>query len=251
MRALRTPVTMAVLGLLRERPRHPYEMRALLRERHIGAVGEAARRLALRRDRPAGDSRPDRAGGDRPGRRASGADGLRADGRPAVRCSTRSSGSTSARSPTEFPVFVAGLAHILHVVQPLRRAALLRRRRRGLRAALDGDRRRRSRAARDGRTAAGRAAGDASTPRRCAAPSSPGWTRSYATSTAAICRGSTRRDRAMERHRDDDLPTALAADREPADHRAAAGRPAAGHRSTCSPCAAAAPGSRVRRRCRR
>ncbi|BDT87557.1 PadR family transcriptional regulator [Nocardia cyriacigeorgica] len=38
MRALRTPLTLAVLTLLAERPRHPYEMKVALRERHVEDV---------------------------------------------------------------------------------------------------------------------------------------------------------------------------------------------------------------------
>lgn len=38
LRALRTPLTLAVLSLLREGPRHPYELQTLLRERQVGTV---------------------------------------------------------------------------------------------------------------------------------------------------------------------------------------------------------------------
>jgi DNA-binding PadR family transcriptional regulator len=38
LRALRTPLTMAILSLLREEPRHPYALQAQLRYRHVGEV---------------------------------------------------------------------------------------------------------------------------------------------------------------------------------------------------------------------
>lgn len=52
-RALRSPLTLAVLSLLAEQPRHPYEMQALIRERRItdvvklrgGSLYDAIKRL--------------------------------------------------------------------------------------------------------------------------------------------------------------------------------------------------------------
>ncbi|WP_309138575.1 PadR family transcriptional regulator [Nocardia cyriacigeorgica] len=38
LRALHTPLTLAVLTLLAERPRHPYEMKIAIRERHVDDV---------------------------------------------------------------------------------------------------------------------------------------------------------------------------------------------------------------------
>ncbi|MGC7099299.1 PadR family transcriptional regulator [Amycolatopsis lurida] len=38
MRARRTPLNLAVLSLLNEQPRHPYEMQSLIKERHIADV---------------------------------------------------------------------------------------------------------------------------------------------------------------------------------------------------------------------
>ncbi len=132
MRALDSPLTMAVLALLRERPRHPYEMQALLRERHIGAVVKlrgGSLYDAIGRCLKAGLIEPvDRhRSGARPERTVYtltdvGADTLTALVRTYV-------GTVNH----EFPAFSAGLAHILHLAHD-EAVGLLHERRRSLTA---------------------------------------------------------------------------------------------------------------------
>jgi DNA-binding PadR family transcriptional regulator len=114
MRALRTPVTMAVLGLLRERPRHPYEMQALLRERHVGAVvrlrggslyDAIARLVRSGHVEPVGTDRQ----GARPERTVY---ALTAAGDTLLDSLVREYVGSVAE---EFPVFAAGLAHLPHL----------------------------------------------------------------------------------------------------------------------------------------
>lgn len=135
LRALRTPLTMALLGLLRERPRHPYEMQATLREREVGMV------VKLR-----GGSLYDAI------RRMEGAGLIEAvqTGRSGARPEHTVYRPTAAGLELldellreyvgtvvpEFPVFPAGLAHILHFT-PAEAAELLRQRRDALRAEHD------------------------------------------------------------------------------------------------------------------
>jgi DNA-binding PadR family transcriptional regulator len=134
-RALRTPLTMAILAMLRERPRHPYEMQATLREREVGMV------VKLR-----GGSLYDAI------RRMEGAELIEAvqTGRSGARPEHTVYRPTAAGLELldsllreyvgtvvpEFPVFPAGLAHILHFT-PAEAADLLRQRRDTLRAEYD------------------------------------------------------------------------------------------------------------------
>ncbi|HEY6739691.1 MAG TPA: PadR family transcriptional regulator [Actinopolymorphaceae bacterium] len=134
-RALRTPLTMAVLSLLHEEPRHPYQMQTLLRERHVGStvklrggsLYDAVARLekaglvrAVETVRPG--ARPERTVYE-----------ITPAGRELMGELVREYLGTVAR---EFPVFPAGLAHILDV--PSAEAAdLLRRRVGALRAEFD------------------------------------------------------------------------------------------------------------------
>lgn len=135
LRALRTPLTLAVLSLLRERPRHPYEMQALVRERHVGDVVKlrgASLYDAIRRLEGAGlieavDTEKD---GARPERTVyaitEAGDALAGD---LVR--------EYLRAPAaEYPVFVAALAHILNVGAP-EAADLLRERQRHIQRTHD------------------------------------------------------------------------------------------------------------------
>lgn len=127
LRALRTPLTLAVLSLLREHPRHPYEMQALLRERHVGEVVklrggslyDAIRRLEGAGLVEAVDTEKD---GARPERTVySITEAGQALAEELVR--------EYLRTPApEYPVFVAALAHILNVGAP-EAADLLRERR--------------------------------------------------------------------------------------------------------------------------
>jgi DNA-binding PadR family transcriptional regulator len=135
LRALRTPLTMAILSMLRERPRHPYEMQATLREREVGMV------VKLR-----GGSLYDAI------RRLEGAELIDAieTGRSGARPEHTVYRLTDAGLELldsllreyvgtvvpEFPVFPAGLAHILHFT-PTEATELLRQRRDTLRAAYD------------------------------------------------------------------------------------------------------------------
>lgn len=114
MRALHTPMTMAVLGLLRERPRHPYEMQALLRERHVGSVVKlrgASLYDAIQRLVKAGFVEPigTARDGARPERTVY---ALTDSGAAQLDLLVRGYLGTVER---EHPVFVAGLAHILHL----------------------------------------------------------------------------------------------------------------------------------------
>lgn len=135
LRALRTPLTMAVLGLLEEQPRHPYEMQSLLRERHVGMV------VKLR-----GGSLYDAV------RRLAGAGLIEAveTGRSGARPEHTVYRITDAGVELldsllreyvgtvvpEFPVFPAGLAYILHFT-PDEAVDLLRQRRDALQAEYD------------------------------------------------------------------------------------------------------------------
>lgn len=114
MRALHTPVTMAVLGLLREGPRHPYELRAILRERHVGDVvrlrGGSIYDVIERLERTGHVAAVDthRRGG-RPERTLYALTGA---GRDLLDKLVRAYVGTVA---DEYPVFAAGLAHVAHL----------------------------------------------------------------------------------------------------------------------------------------
>ncbi|SDS98999.1 PadR family transcriptional regulator [Actinoplanes derwentensis] len=114
MRALDNPLTMAVLALLREGPRHPYEMQHLLRERNVGAVVklrggslyDAIDRLARASlIEPVGRSRS----GARPERTVYTVTPLGEEKLTAI------VGKHVGAVAEEFPAFTAGLAHILHL----------------------------------------------------------------------------------------------------------------------------------------
>jgi DNA-binding PadR family transcriptional regulator len=114
LRALRTPLTMAVLSLLREQPRHPYELQALVRTRQIGEVVKLRGRSlydSVRRLHRAGLVEPvetTRSGG-RPERTAF---AITDAGRELLDELVRAYVAHPAR---EYPVFAAGLAHILNL----------------------------------------------------------------------------------------------------------------------------------------
>jgi DNA-binding PadR family transcriptional regulator len=114
LRALRTPLTMAVLSLLREQPRHPYELQGLLRERHVGEVVKlrgGSLYDSVRRLHQAGLVEPvetSRSGG-RPERTAY---AITAAGRELLGALVREYVGVPAQ---EFPVFAAGLAHVLNL----------------------------------------------------------------------------------------------------------------------------------------
>lgn len=126
MRAVSSPLTVAVLTLLAEKPRHPYDMKVTLRERHIaetvkmrgGSLYDTIARL-------------ERAGLLTP------TETSRAGARPerTVYAITESGRKTLhelisefiGEPINEFPRFVAGLAH-LAVLTPVEAATLLRRR---------------------------------------------------------------------------------------------------------------------------
>lgn len=125
-RALRTPLAMAVLSLLREGPRHPYDMRAALRDRHVGRVVklrggslyDAIRRLeSAGLLRAVGTSRQ----GARPERTTY---AITKAGQEFLDSLVEEYIGTVAE---EYPVFTAGLAHILNV-QPDKAIELLTRR---------------------------------------------------------------------------------------------------------------------------
>ncbi|HYN92560.1 MAG TPA: helix-turn-helix transcriptional regulator [Pilimelia sp.] len=121
---------MAVLALLRDRPRHPYEMQTLLRERHVGAVVKLRGGSvydAIDRSVRAGLIEPvDRnRSGARPERTVY---TLTAAGESALRTLVRR--YVGAVVP-EFPVFPAGLAHLL-ILDREEAIGLLRERRRSL-----------------------------------------------------------------------------------------------------------------------
>lgn len=134
-RALRTPLTLAVLSLLRERPRHPYEMRALVRERHVdevvqlrgGSLYDAVRRLAdagliMAVDTARAGARPERTVYAITDEGIAMADELVRD---------------YLRAPArEHPVFVTALAHILNV-DAATAASLLRERLQTVQATYD------------------------------------------------------------------------------------------------------------------
>ncbi|WP_020575283.1 PadR family transcriptional regulator [Actinopolymorpha alba] len=114
MRALRTPLTMAVLSLLREQPRHPYEMQALVRERHIGEVVKlrgGSLYDAIRRLERAGLVQPVETtrAGTRPERTVY---AITDSGRETLRSLVREYVGTPAE---EYPTFTAGLAHLLNL----------------------------------------------------------------------------------------------------------------------------------------
>lgn len=134
-RALRTPLTMAILAMLRERPRHPYEMQATLREREVGMVVKlrgGSLYDAIRRMEAAGLIEPQRTGrsGARPEHTVY---RLTATGLDLLDNLLREYVGTVA---PEYPVFPAGLAHILHFT-PAEAVDLLRQRRDTLRAAYE------------------------------------------------------------------------------------------------------------------
>ncbi|WP_460521877.1 PadR family transcriptional regulator [Flindersiella endophytica] len=134
-RALRTPLTMAILSLLRERPRHPYEMQATLREREVGMVVKlrgGSLYDAIRRMEAAELIEPVQTG--------------RSGARPEHTVYQPTSAGLELLGSLlreyvgtvvpEFPVFPAGLAHILHFT-PAEAAELLRQRRATLQAGYD------------------------------------------------------------------------------------------------------------------
>ncbi len=126
LRAVSSPLTVAVLTLLAERPRHPYDMKVTLRERHIAATVKM--RGGSLYDTIA---RLERAG------LLTATETSRAGARPertvyaiteAGRKTLRELISEFIGEPiNEYPRFVAGLAH-LAVLTPAEAAALLRRR---------------------------------------------------------------------------------------------------------------------------
>ena len=134
-RALRTPLTLAVLSLLRERPRHPYEIQALVRERHVdqvvkmrgGSLYDAIGRLADAGLITTVDS--ERVGA-RPERTVY---AITAEGVAVADELVRDYLRTPAQ---DYPVFVAGLAHMLNL-DAATAADLLRERRNTIQAAHD------------------------------------------------------------------------------------------------------------------
>lgn len=134
-RALRTPLTLAVLSLLRESPRHPYETQALVRERHVdevvklrgGSLYDAIRRLTAAGLIAAVET--ERAGA-RPERTVY---AITDSGATLVDDLVRGYLRTPAR---EHPVFVTGLAYILNV-DAATAAGLLRERLRAIQATYD------------------------------------------------------------------------------------------------------------------
>lgn len=134
-RAVRTPLTLAVLSLLRERPRHPYEIQAQVRARHVdqvvkmrgGSLYDAIGRLAdaglittVSSERPG--ARPERT-----------VYAITAEGAAVADALVRDYLRTPAE---EYPVFVTGLAHILNL-DAATAADLLRERRDTIRDAHD------------------------------------------------------------------------------------------------------------------
>ncbi|MFC3960923.1 PadR family transcriptional regulator [Nocardia jiangsuensis] len=125
-RAARTPLTLAVLSLLAECPRHPYEMQALIRQRHVGDVvrlrGGSLYDAIARLD---GIGLIEAVGSDRNGARPERTVyAITAAGRVQL---TEQLREYLAEQAEEFPVFPAGLAHALHLPAP-EVVALLRRR---------------------------------------------------------------------------------------------------------------------------
>ncbi|MGX1763434.1 PadR family transcriptional regulator, partial [Streptomyces lydicus] len=113
-RARRTPLALAVLSLLNERPMHPYEMQALIRDRHVGrvvrmrggSVYDAVARLAAHDlIAPTGSSRA----GARPERTTF---TITAAGRAELDSLLD---EYLAEPVNEYPRFAAGLAHILNL----------------------------------------------------------------------------------------------------------------------------------------
>ncbi|GLY63839.1 PadR family transcriptional regulator [Amycolatopsis taiwanensis] len=114
LRALRTPLTLAVLSLLREQPRHPYEMQALVRERQVGevvklrggslydAIGRLVKAGLIEAvDTGRSGARPERT-----------VYAITEDGIATVEALTRD----YLRAPAEeYPVFVTALAHIFNL----------------------------------------------------------------------------------------------------------------------------------------
>ncbi|QBS41627.1 PadR family transcriptional regulator [Nocardia sp. CS682] len=132
-RARRTPLALAVLSLLNERPMHPYEMQALIKDRHVGRVvrmrggsvyDTVARLAASGLIEPVGTSRA----GARPERTSY---EITATGRGELDSLLD---EYLAEPINEYPRFPAGLAHILNLA-PERAAELLDRRAAALRAA--------------------------------------------------------------------------------------------------------------------
>jgi DNA-binding PadR family transcriptional regulator len=126
-RALRTPLALAVLSLLRERPRHPYEIQVRLRERHVdevvkmrgGSLYDAIGRLA-------GAGLITTVSSERPGARPERTVyAITDEGTAVADALVRDYLRTPAQ---DFPVFVTGLAHILNL-DAATAADLLRERR--------------------------------------------------------------------------------------------------------------------------
>lgn len=114
MRALRTPLTMAILSLLREEPRHPYALQAQLRYRHVGEVVKlrgGSLYDAIRRLETAGlvTQRETNRAGARPERTVY---AITDDGAELLDSLVRDYVATPAR---EYPVFPAGLAHLANL----------------------------------------------------------------------------------------------------------------------------------------
>lgn len=134
-RALRTPLTLAVLSLLRERPRHPYEIQALVRKRHVdqvvrmrgGSLYDAIRRLAEAGLVTSAGSERD---GARPERTVY---AITPEGTALADALVREYLREPAR---EYPVFVTGLAHVLDL-DAATAAGLLRERRAAVQADYD------------------------------------------------------------------------------------------------------------------
>lgn len=116
LRALRTPLAMAILSLLREEPRHPYALQAQLRYRHVGEVVKLRGGSvydAVRRLHSAGlvaEQETNRAGA-RPERTVY---AITDAGEELLEELVREYVATPAR---EFPVFPAGLAHIANLTK--------------------------------------------------------------------------------------------------------------------------------------
>ncbi|WUH89356.1 PadR family transcriptional regulator [Streptomyces sp. NBC_00433] len=134
-RALRTPLTLAVLSLLREGPRHPYEIQALVRERHVdqvvkmrgGSLYDAIGRLA---DAGLITAVTSERAGARPERTVYAITG---EGTAVADALVRDYLGTPAQ---DYPVFVTGLAHILNL-DAAAAADLLRQRRTAIQAVHD------------------------------------------------------------------------------------------------------------------
>ncbi|WP_459546243.1 PadR family transcriptional regulator [Nocardia sp. X0981] len=135
LRALETPLTLAVLTLLAERPRHPYDMKVAIRDRHVDSV------VKMR-----GGSLYDAIGRLERAELVSRVGTKRAGARPerTVYRITDSGRRTLdlllerflAEPVNEYPRFVAALAH-LPALTPAVAARLLRRRADRLRADAD------------------------------------------------------------------------------------------------------------------